>query len=220
MKRTFQVAFGLTLVSLLAVEGASAQAAAQAATGMSPHIGHGSTSYRDTPDQKGFLETANAEADVAIQHATLGMKDLTNLDMMKRHAGHVLNALDPSLMAQGPGKGYGLKKASDNIANHITMAGQPADAPAAVKTHSVHVATSAKNTSTRAAEMIEVAQKIQSAKTAEEAKPLFEQLNALAQQLKAGNDANKDGKVDWKEGEGGLDMAKTHMDLMMKGMGM
>lgn len=219
MKRTLHAAFGLTLVSLLAVNGASAQAPAQAAPAMSPHIGHVNTSFRDTPEQKGFLETAMSEADVAIQHATLGMKDLTNLDAMKRHAGHVLNALDPSLMAQGPGKGYGLKKAADNIASHITLAGQPADAPAAVKTHSVHVATSAKNTSARAAAMIELAQKIQSAKTADEAKPLFEQLNAKAQELKAGVDANKDGKVNWSEGEGGLDMAKTHMDLMMKALG-
>src|SRR6185503_18626094 len=147
---------------------------------------------------KGFLETAMAEADVAIQHATLGMKDLTSLDLMKRHSGHVLNALDPSLMAQGPGKGYGLKKAADNIANHITMAAQPADAAAGVKTHSVHVAASAKNTSARATEMITLAQKIQAATTAAEAKPLFEQLNAKAQELKAGLDANKDGKVDWK----------------------
>jgi hypothetical protein len=218
-KRTVHTALGLTAAALLAATGASAQSAAQAAPAMSPHIGHVLTSYKDTPGQKGFLETANAEADVAIQHATLGMKDLTNLDMMKRHAGHVLNALDPSLMAQGPGKGYGLKKASDNIATHITMAGQPADAPAAVKTHSVHVAQAAKNTSKRADEMIEVAQKIQKAQTAAEAKPLFEQLNAKAQELRAGVDANKDGKVDWKEGEGGLDMAKTHMDLMMKAMG-
>ena len=218
-KRTLTTVLGLTTASLFLASAASAQAAAQAAPAMSPHIGHVLTSYRDTPEQKGFLETAMAEADVAIQHATLGMKDLTNLDMMKRHAGHVLNALDPSLMAQGPGKGYGLKKAADNMANHITMAGQPADAPAAVKTHSAHVAEAAKTTSARATEMIALAQKIQAATTAAEAKPLFEQLNAKAQELKAGVDANKDGKVDWKAPEGGLDAAKTHMDLMMKAMG-
>src|SRR4051812_38325613 len=166
LKRTLTTALGLTAASLLVATGASAQAA----PAMSPHIGHVLTSYKDTPEMKGFLETANAEADVAIQHATLGMKDLTSLDMMKRHAGHVLNALDPSLMAQGPGKGYGLKKAADNIAAHITMAGQPADAPAAVKTHSAHVAQAAKNTAERAEDMIALAQKIQKAETAAEAK--------------------------------------------------
>ena len=210
--RTSTVALGLALASLVAAGDASAQAAAPA---LSPHIGHVQTSFRDTPEQKGFLETAIAEADVAIQHATLGMRDLTNLDAMKRHAGHVLNALDPSLMAQGPGKGYGLKKAATNVAGHITMAGGAEGQPAGVKTHSVHVAQSANNTVKRVDEMIALAQQIQAATSADQAKPLFEQLNAKAQLLRAGVDANGDGRIGWQEGEGGLDMSKTHMDLML-----
>jgi hypothetical protein len=207
------VALGLALASLVGAGSVSAQAAA--APALSPHIGHVNTSFRDTPETKGFLETAIAEADVAIQHATLGMRDLTNLDMMKRHAGHVLHALDPSLMAQGPGKGYGLKKAATNTAGHITMAGAAEGQPAGVKTHSVHVAQSANNTVKRVDEMIALAQQIAAATTAEQAKPLFEQLNAKAQLLRAGIDANSDGRVGWQEGEGGLDMSKTHMDLML-----
>ena len=212
-KRTSTVALGLALGSLLAAGDASAHA--PAAPALSPHVGHVNTSFRDTPEQKGFLETAIAEADVAIQHATLGMRDLANLDAMKRHSGHVLHALDPSLMAQGPGKGYGLKKAATNVAGHITMAGGAEGQPAGVKTHSVHVAQSANNTVKRVDEMIALAQQIQSATSAEQAKPLFEQLNAKAQLLRAGVDANSDGRVGWQEGEGGLDMSKTHMDLML-----
>ena len=211
--RTLTAALAVALASLFAAGNASAQATA--APALSPHIGHVNTSFRDTPEQKGFLETAIAEAEVAIQHATLCMRDLTSLEGMKRHAGHVLNALDPSLMAQGPGKGYGLKKAATNVANHITMAGAAEGQPAGVKTHSVHVAQSANNTVKRVDEMIALAQQIQSATTAEQAKPLFEQLNAKAQLLRAGVDANSDGRVGWQEGEGGLDMSKTHMDLML-----
>jgi hypothetical protein len=211
--RTLTVALGLALAAV-AAGSVSAQAPA-AAPALSPHIGHVGTSFRDTPEQKGFLETAIAEADVAIQHATLGMRDLTNLDAMKRHAGHVLHALDATLIGQGPGKGYGLKKAATNIANHITMAGNAEGQPAGVKTHSVHVAQSANNTVKRADEIIALAQQIQSATSAEQAKPLFEQLNAKAQLLRAGVDANGDGRIGWQEGEGGLDMSKTHMDLML-----
>ena len=204
-------ALALPLAALFSASSASAQAAAA----LSPHVGHVQTSFRDTPEQKGFLETALAEADIAIQHATLGMRDLTNLDMMKRHAGHVLHAVDPTLIAAGPGKGYGLKKAAASVANHIKMAGAAADQPAGVKTHSVHVAASAQNTVQRADEMLALLEQIQAATTAEEAKPLFEQLNAKAQMLRAGLDANNDGRVGWQEGEGGLDTSKTHMDLMM-----
>jgi hypothetical protein len=208
---TLALAFAL---AALAAGRVSAQAPA-AAPALSPHVGHVNTSFRDTPEQKGFLETALAEADVAIQHAGLGMRDLTNLDAMKRHAGHVLHALDPALIAQGPGKGYGLKKASTNIANHITMAGNAEGQPAGVKTHSVHVAQSANNTVKRVDEIIAIAQQIQAATGADQAKPLFEQLNAKAQQLRAGVDANGDGRTGWQEGEGGLDTSKQHMDLML-----
>ena len=202
----------LALAALFSASSASAQAT------ISPHVGHVLTSFRDTPEQKGFLETAVAEADVAIQHAGLGMRDLTSLDNMKRHGGHVLHAVDPTLIAAGPGKGYGLKKAATNIANHIEMAGAAADQPAGVTTHSVHVAASARNTAQRADEIAVLAQQIQDATTAEEAKPLFEQLNEKAQQLRAGLDANNDGRVGWQEGEGGLDACETHMNLMMRSL--
>ena len=202
----------LALAALFSASDASAQGS------VSPHVGHVQTSFRDTPEQKGFLETALAEADVAIQHAGFGMRDLTSLDNMKLHGGHVLHAVDPTLIAMGPGKGYGLKKAASNIASHISMAGAAEDQPAGVKTHSVHVAASATNTVQRADEIAVLAQQIQSASTAAEAKLLFEQLNAKAQQLRAGLDANNDGRVGWQEGEGGLDACETHMDLMMRSL--
>jgi len=202
----------IALATLFSASSAAAQAT------VSPHVGHVQTSFRNTPEQKGFLETALAEADVAIQHAGLGMRDLTSLDNMKRHGGHVLHAVDPTLIAAGPGKGYGLKKAAANSANHIEMAGAAADQPAGVKTHSVHVASAARNTAQRADAIVALAQQIQGATTAEEAKPLFEQLNAKAQQLRAGLDANNDGRVGWQEGEGGLDACQTHMDLMVRSL--
>ena len=200
----------LALAALCSVSAASAQ--------VSPHVGHVQTSFRNTPDQKGFLETALAEADVAIQHAVFGMRDLTNLEGMKLHGGHVLHAVDPTLIEGGPGKGYGLKQAAANIASHIDMAGAAEDQPAAVTTHSVHVAASARNTVQRADEIAVLAQQLRGASTAEEAKPLYEALNAKVQQLRAGLDANNDGRVGWQEGEGGLDACKTHMDLMMRSL--
>ena len=41
----------------------------------------------------------------------------------------------------------------------------------------------------------------------------------LAEQLYAGVDANEDGRVGWQAGEGGLQQAEMHMQLMLKGEG-
>jgi hypothetical protein len=54
----------------------------------------------------------------------------------------------------------------------------------------------------------------------EEAARLVDQLNKLAGQMMTGVDANNDGRVGWQEGEGGLQQATTHMQLMMKGEGL
>ena len=86
------------------------------------HIGHVADGWRDTPDNQGLLPTAIAEAKIAAQHAALAAKDPSNLDAMKRHTGHVLNAVDPEAMANGPGLGYGVKRAAAGAATHIELA--------------------------------------------------------------------------------------------------
>jgi len=45
-------------------------------------------------------------------------------------------------------------------------------------------------------------------------------MKMLAGQLLSGVDANGDGKISWKKGEGGLMEAKKHMGFMAKGEGM
>src|SRR5262249_5570985 len=76
------------------------------------HIGHVVNSFNDTPNMMGLLPLATAEANVAAQHALLAARAPTNLDQMKLHAGHVINAIDPTIVTAGPGRGYGLKRAA------------------------------------------------------------------------------------------------------------
>jgi hypothetical protein len=173
-------------------------------------------SFGDTPGKQGLLPVAMTEAKTAAQHAGLAAR-ATTLDAMKLHAGHVLNALDPSLVATGPGLGYGMKKAALGVANHIELAAKADSSLANVKTHSVHVATAARAAAARADSAIAVAQKIQAATTIEAAQPLVAQLVALTGQLTTGVDANKDGKIGWDSVEGGLQQAQDHMTLMLAG---
>jgi hypothetical protein len=181
------------------------------------HIGHVVNGFSDTPGGQGLLPVALAEARVAIQHAGLAARSPTNLDAMKLHAGHVINAIDPTIVTTGPGLGYGLKKAANGVATHIELAAKAPGASPNVIMHANHVATAARSTVSRADQVLALAQKIQAATSAEEAAALVNQLVPLTQQLVAGFDANGDGRITWEQGEGGLQQAQEHVTLLLAG---
>ena len=181
------------------------------------HIGHVINSFGDTPNSMGLLAAAMAEAKTAATHAGLATRQPGNLDYMKTHAGHVLNALDPTLLATGPGLGYGLKKAALGVATHIDLAAAAPGASPNVLTHAKHVGTAARNTVTRAEQIIVIAQKIQGSQSAAEAAALTSEMASLCNQLIAGADTNGDGRISWDVGEGGLQHADDHVKLLLAG---
>ena len=183
------------------------------------HIGHVVNGFNDTPMGQGLLPVAMAEARVAAQHAALAARGAGNLDGMKLHMGHVINALDPSIVATGPGQGYGAKKAALGVASHIDLAAKAQGASQNVITHANHIATSARNTVQRADSIIVLAKQVQAATAAAEAAALVNQIVSLTEQLIAGADANGDGRVTWEAGEGGLQHAEQHVMLMLNAEG-
>lgn len=210
----FALAAGVVGAGLLWAPAAAAQNAAHS------HIGHVMDQWNDTPEMAGLLPAAIAEARIAAAHAGFAARDLSNLDAMKLHAAHVLHAVDPSQIEGGPGQGYGVRRAAEGAAKHIMAAANSDGASGAVKAHSEHVSTSAMNTVTRADEIVMLAQKIAMAESAADASPLVTELNDLAQALLGGVDANEDGRIGWQEGEGGLEVAETHGNLMKQAEGL
>ena len=208
---------GLVLVFALVALFAGAQSAAAQAHN---HIGHVMDQWRDTPEMAGFLPAAIAEAQIAARHASLAASDPSNVDSIKRHAAHVLHAVDPSQIESGPGNGYGVKQAAEGAAKHIMAAANSGDASGAVKTHAQHVATSTQNTVARADEIVMLAKRIAMSTSADDAASLVAELDGLAQALLSGVDANGDGRTGWQEGEGGLEVAQTHGNLMKQAEGL
>ncbi len=205
------------LAGALALTGATAASAQNMAQ---THMGHVTTGWGDTPGGKGLLPTAIAEAEIAVVHADLMVKQLDNVDWMKTHANHVLHAIDPSAIAGGPGLGYGVLAAAQGVVKHIGLAAAQDDASDNVKTHAVHVATSAGNTVDRVAQMKKLIRKINATTSAANAASAAQDLQAIAHQLLDGLDANHDGSVGWQQGEGGLNVAAKHMDIMRAGEGL
>jgi hypothetical protein len=184
------------------------------------HIGHVMTNWRDTPGGVGFLIAAISDARTALVHAKLVVKDPSNLDDMKLHAGHVLNALDPTIEPKGPASGYGVKKAAAGAQQHLDFAVKADGASANVRTHATHVTASLADAIQWTDQAIAITQKIRGATTAAEAAPLANELLTVTTNLLDGVDANKDGQVSWETGEGGLAQAQAHMVLMLKGEGL
>lgn len=170
----------------------------------------------------GFLRQALGEAGTVAEYASFaagGQQRPGDLGAMKTHAGNVLHALDPARMDGGPGLGFGLVEASRQTIAHVQMAADAPDATDNLRTHARHVVSCMRSTLARAHKMLEITERILTRESAEEADQLADELNALAFQLRNGVDADGDGRITWREGEGGLYVAQEHMQLLLKGEG-
>lgn len=183
------------------------------------HMGHVAKSWRDTPEQVGLLTVLEQEARIAAQHAALAAKDLSDLSSMQRHTRHVRHAVDAASESGGPGKGYGAIKAAQGVSRHITLASNSADASDNVKRHSEHVNASAENVANWGQQVMQLSDKVLGASAAGPAADSVKQIQALTKHIAEGSDADGDGRVSWRPGEGGVAQAKQHMGIMAKGEG-
>lgn len=220
MRARHPVAFAAALLAAAALNRGSVIGQQAPANPTHTHLGHVMTSWKDTPEMKGLLPAAVADAKVAATHAGLAAKAPDNLDAMKLHAGHVLHALDPSLEMKGPGSGYGVKKAAAGALQHVQFAAKSEGASKNVLTHTAHVSAALGDVVQWTDQAIATAQKIRAAASAAEAAPLISELATLTANISNGLDADKNGTIGWQTGEGGLAQAETHMGLMMKGEGL
>ncbi len=192
---------------------------AQQANPAHNHISHVMEAFGATPGGEGLLQVAEAEAAVAAQHARLATNDDTNLEWMKTHTRHVLHAVDPSRIEQGPGLGFGVRAAADGVAQHIGMAAGSEGASDAVRTHAGHVAEAATAVSERAARIVELTDQVERASDYTAAAELVRQIRTLADQLVSGADLDGDGRISWGGGEGGLEQVRQHMTFMIEAEG-
>ena len=168
--------------------------------------------------KKGLLAMAEAEATTALLQARLALKKPDDLEWMRELAHTVVYATDPSKSRTkaGPGKGYGVAKAAENIEKYIRAAGKSKDASEKVKSYSRRVAISAKNVNAWAVRAADLADKVTRMKAIRNAVRVLVQIRQMCQQMLLGKDSNRDGKVTWKRHEGGLLHARRYMELMQK----
>ena len=168
------------------------------------HIGHVMTNWRDTPGTRGFLPVAIDEARVAVLHARLAAKS-ARLDDIQLHAGHVLNALDPTVEPGAPGAaGYGVKKAAAGARQHLDFAAGADGATTSIATHGGEVSSLLANVLQWVDQAIAAAQKIRGTSDASEAAGGAADLAALTQRIS----------------DEGLQQAQARMAVLLKAEGL
>ena len=222
MRAIRPLVLGLTIATAGFVAGAqaSAQEASAPANASHTHIGHVADRFGNTPENRGLLATARAELEVANTHVGLGLRDPSNLASMKTHAGHVLNAIDPSAEDEGPGLGYGLKRAVDGAIQHLGMAAEAPVATQNVKTHNRLVQAAMANVQIWTNQIVPLVAEARAATEAWQAASAMSQIQILTGKILNGHDADDDGEVTHKSFEGGLRQIEPLVALMKAGEGL
>jgi hypothetical protein len=202
----------MTVLVIASVGSSQGLARAQQPDMLQVHIGHIMESFKDTPKQQGLLPTALEDAKIAVQHAALAAKAPENLEQVKLHAGHVINAVDPSVEMKGPGSGYGVKRAAAGVVQHVELAAKAASASTTAKSQALYVARWGNNVVKWSDDVVELAQEIRAATSASQAASLVSELTTLTEQLIKG--IPPVGRFD---AQGGLQQAQERMEQMKKG---
>ena len=142
--------------------------------------------------------------------------DLEDLENIQLHTRHVRHAIDPSKesSAQGPGKGYGVCRASKGVSQHMMLARDAPDATDSVKLHAEHVLASTANVSFWCGKILDKAAQITGGASPVASAFFAEEIVEHTNWILDGRDANSDGKISWEEGEGGVAQIKQHLAYM------
>jgi hypothetical protein len=216
------VSLALFAVSIPTASSAQADSTGRGAAqeAIRTHVGHVADAFQSTPEGRGLIPTATAEAELAQRHAALASGDTSNLEAMKMHVGHVLHAVDPTVVTSGPGLGFGLKQAAEAAIQHLRMAEDTEGASTAVRARARSVRWAMMNVLDRANEIIELGNRIRATTTASEAAELMPELTELTDAVIEGVDANNDGGIGYRRGEGGLEVASQYLLTLKRDAGM
>lgn len=176
----------------------------------------------DTPGNTGYAVGARSQAFEAVYHigAIQEAYDFLSIGDAKRHAEHVINAIDgvPGQDidgvhgAQNPGDGYGVIGYLNAMKAAAQAAADAPDASNAVKVHAGHVIMSVDNALVWAETMRTAVLDLNAQQSIGDIGPQLETLTTYGQLLISGSDNNGDGQISPEEG--GVLTAYQHAQYM------
>lgn len=166
------------------------------------------------------LANADAQLDVAMEHAKFLQEALTNgnFPVALAHAEHVLNVLDGSDgdnhgdvnrddRVEDPGDGIGVRGHLVNASNSSSDALSATTMTAFNQTNAFNTGVALEHAQTLLAEAQELTLKLFAMDSFEEARPFADELEALLVDIRQGQDSDENGVIDRLSGEGGIALA-------------
>ena len=171
------------------------------------HIGHAITGVHVTPNQEGYLVTAERRAGQTVEFARLAASS-NDLVEIKKNVAAAVKATDSD-------DDFGVKQAIVMAANHITFAATSDDASVNVQSSAPKFASDITRVMERCELIVLLGKDVASSASAKDAAVSVAELVKLAQANVAGDDSNGDGVVGSAPSEYGLVQLRKELGAMI-----
>lgn len=171
------------------------------------HIGHAITGVHVTPNQEGYLVTAERRGGQAVEFSRIAAGS-TDLAVIKQNVAAAVKATDSE-------NDFGVKQAIVMAANHITFAATSDDASVNVQQAAPVFAAHITRVVERCDLIILLGKDVEASTSAKEAAVSVVELGKLTQANVSGDDANGDGVVGSTPSEYGLVQLRKELEAMV-----
>jgi hypothetical protein len=195
-----------SLFVVLSVLG-TAGCASRAPTIAHVHIGHAITGVHVTPNQEGYLVTAERRGGQAVESSRVAAGS-TELAVIKQNVAAAVKATDSE-------DDFGVKQAIVMAANHITFAATSDDASVNVQQAAPIFAAHITRVVERCELIVLLGKDIEASTSAKEAAVSVVELGKLTQANVSGDDADGDGVVGSTPSEYGLVQLRKELEAMI-----
>jgi hypothetical protein len=171
------------------------------------HIGHAITGVHVTPNQEGYLVTAERRGGQAVEFSRVAAGS-TDLAVIKQNVAAAVKATDSE-------DDFGVKQAIVMAANHITFAATSDDASVNVQQAAPIFAAHITRVVERSDLIVLLGKDVEASTSAKEAAVSVVELGKLTQANVSGDDANGDGVVGSIPSEYGLVQLRKELEAMI-----
>jgi hypothetical protein len=171
------------------------------------HIGHAITGVHVTPNQEGYLVTAERRGGEAVEFSRVAASS-TDLAAIKQNVAAAVKATDSE-------NDFGVKQAIVMAANHITFAATSDDATVNVQQAAPIFASHITRVVERCELIVLLGKDVEASTSAKEAAVSVVELTKLTQANVSGDDANGDGVVGSIPSEYGLVQLRKELEAMI-----